>query len=81
MGILKHTAELLSSQHERFTQLIAQEERKPFTDAAIEVTRAIDGLNDAAEELRHFAGKEIPLGLTLASDHRWAFTINEYRIL
>ena len=77
MSILKRTAQLLSSQQERFTQLIAQEGGKPFTDAAIEVTRAIDGLNDAAEELRQFAGREIPMGLTPASDHRWAFTIKE----
>lgn len=77
MSILKRTAQLLSSQQERFTQLIAQEGGKPFTDAAIEVIRAIDGLNDAAEELRQFAGREIPMGLTPASDHRWAFTIKE----
>ncbi|AWN75603.1 aldehyde dehydrogenase family protein [Legionella anisa] len=77
MAILKRTAELLASEQERFTKLIAQEGGKPFTDAAVEVTRAIDGLNDAAEELRHFAGKEIPMGLTPASAHRWAFTIKE----
>ncbi|WP_058534650.1 aldehyde dehydrogenase family protein [Legionella saoudiensis] len=77
MAILKRTAQLLASQQERFTRLIAQEGGKPYTDAAIEVTRAIDGLNDAAEELRHFSGKEIPMGLTPASDNRWAFTIKE----
>lgn len=77
MAILKRAAQLLASNQERFTKLIAQEGGKPFTDAAIEVTRAIDGLNDAAEELRHFAGKEIPMGLTTASEHRWAFTIKE----
>ncbi|KTD70837.1 aldehyde dehydrogenase family protein [Legionella tucsonensis] len=77
MAILKHAAELLASNQERFTKLIAQEGGKPFTDAAVEVTRAIDGLNDAAEELRHFAGKEIPMGLTPASEYRWAFTIKE----
>ncbi|WP_131795387.1 aldehyde dehydrogenase family protein [Fluoribacter gormanii] len=77
MAILKHAAQLLAAEQERFARLIAQEGGKPFTDAVIEVTRAIDGLNDAAEELRHFAGKEIPMGLTPASDHRWAFTIKE----
>ncbi len=77
MAILKRAAQLLLADQERFARLIAQEGGKPFTDAAIEVTRAIDGLNDAAEELRHFAGKEIPMGLTAASEHRWAFTIKE----
>ena len=77
IAILKRSAQLLVSEQERFAKLIAQEGGKPFTDAAIEVTRAIDGLNDAAEELRNFAGKEIPMGLTPASDNRWAFTIKE----
>lgn len=77
MEILKRAAQLLTADQNRFATLIAQEGGKPFTDAAIEVTRAIDGLNDAAEELRHFAGKEIPMGLTPASDARWAFTIKE----
>lgn len=77
MAILQRTAALLSADQERFTQLIAQEGGKPFTDAAIEVTRAIDGLRNAADELRHFAGKEIPMALTAASENRWAFTIKE----
>jgi acyl-CoA reductase-like NAD-dependent aldehyde dehydrogenase len=57
--------------------LIAREGGKPFADAAVEVTRAIDGLRNAAEELRNFGGREIPMGLTPASDGRWAFTIRE----
>lgn len=77
MSILKKTAELLADNKDKFTQLIAREGGKPATDAAIEVTRAIDGLNDAAEELRQFAGKEVPMGLTAASENRWAFTIKE----
>jgi len=77
IAILRNTAQLLIAQQERFAKLIAQEGGKPFTDAAIEVSRAIDGINNAADELRHFAGKEIPMGLTPASEHRWAFTIKE----
>ncbi|KTD14132.1 aldehyde dehydrogenase [Legionella gratiana] len=77
IAILRNTAQLLIDQQERFAKLIAQEGGKPFTDAAIEVSRAIDGIHNAADELRHFAGKEIPMGLTPASDHRWAFTIKE----
>ena len=41
------------------------------------MTRAIDGLRNAAEALRTFAGREIPMGLTPASDRRWAFTTKE----
>jgi acyl-CoA reductase-like NAD-dependent aldehyde dehydrogenase len=57
--------------------LIAREGGKPYADATVEVTRAIDGLRNAAEELRNFGGNEIPMGLTPASDGRWAFTIRE----
>src|SRR5690606_12121906 len=50
---------------------------KPYTDATVEVTRAIDGLRNAAEELRNFSGKEVPMGITAASEGRWAFTTKE----
>ena len=43
----------------------------------MEVGRAIDGVLNAAEELRTFAGREIPMGLTPASTDRWAFTTKE----
>lgn len=75
--ILKNTARLLETQIEKFGKLIAQEGGKPLTDALVEATRAVDGLDDAAEELRNFGGQEIPMGLTPASDNRWAFTIKE----
>jgi acyl-CoA reductase-like NAD-dependent aldehyde dehydrogenase len=77
MTILKAAAQLLAAKQEQFVKLITQEGGKPYSDAVVEVTRAIDGLNDAAEELRQFAGREIPMGLSPASAHRWAFTIKE----
>lgn len=76
-GILQRTADLLEARQTHFARLIAQEGGKPLTDAAAEVLRAIDGLRNAAEELRNFAGREIPMGLTSASDGRWAFTTKE----
>ncbi|HEV8017270.1 MAG TPA: aldehyde dehydrogenase family protein [Steroidobacteraceae bacterium] len=76
-AILQRTAGLLEARQAYFTKLIAREGGKPLTDAAVEVLRAIDGLRDAAEELRNFAGREIPMGLTPASEGRWAFTTKE----
>jgi acyl-CoA reductase-like NAD-dependent aldehyde dehydrogenase len=76
-GILLRAASLLEARQAHFSQLIAREGGKPLTDAAVEVIRAIDGLRNAAEELRSFAGREIPMGLTPASDGRWAFTTKE----
>lgn len=76
-GILWHTASLLEARQAHFAQRIAREGGKPLSDAAVEVIRAIDGLRNAAEELRGFAGREIPMGLTPASEGRWAFTTKE----
>ena len=76
-AILQRTAGLLEGRQAHFAELIAQEGGKPLTDAAAEVLRAIDGLRNAADELRNFAGREIPMGLTRASEGRWAFTTKE----
>lgn len=76
-AVLLRTAALLETRQEQFTRTIAQEGGKPWKDAAIEVVRAIDGLRNAADELRNFAGREIPMGLTAASEGRWAFTTRE----
>jgi acyl-CoA reductase-like NAD-dependent aldehyde dehydrogenase len=76
-AILQRTAGLLEGRQAHFAELIAQEGGKPLTDAAAEVLRAIDGLRNSAEELRNFAGREIPMGLTRASEGRWAFTTKE----
>jgi acyl-CoA reductase-like NAD-dependent aldehyde dehydrogenase len=76
-AILIRAAGLLGESLDAFARLIAQEGGKPVTDASIEAIRAVDGLRNAAEEIRNFAGREIPMGLTPASDGRWAFTIRE----
>lgn len=76
-AILIRAAVLLGERLEAFARLIAQEGGKPLTDARIEAIRAVDGLRNAAEEIRNFAGREIPMGLTPASDGRWAFTTRE----
>ncbi|GGF47794.1 aldehyde dehydrogenase [Aliidongia dinghuensis] len=76
-AILQRAASLLEGRVEAFAKLIAQEGGKPLTDALVEARRAVDGLRNAADELRNFAGREIPMGLTPASDGRWAFTTKE----
>lgn len=75
--ILYRAAELLQARQSEFALMIAREGGKPLTDATIEAIRAIDGVRNAAEEIRNFAGKEIPMGLTPAGDNRWAFTTKE----
>jgi acyl-CoA reductase-like NAD-dependent aldehyde dehydrogenase len=77
MTVLYRLAALMEPQREKFSRLIAQEGGKPLRDATVEVDRAIDGVRNAAEELRNFAGREICMGLTAASTGRWAFTTKE----
>jgi len=67
----------METRRDQFSRLIAREGGKPLTDAIVETTRAIDGVRNAAEELRNFAGREIPMGLTPASTGRLAFTTKE----
>jgi acyl-CoA reductase-like NAD-dependent aldehyde dehydrogenase len=77
LAVLSRLASLMEPLREKFSRLIAQEGGKPLGDATVEVNRAIDGVRNAAEELRNFAGREIPMGLTAASTGRWAFTTKE----
>jgi acyl-CoA reductase-like NAD-dependent aldehyde dehydrogenase len=76
-AVLRRAAELLGERHKHFAEQISCEGGKPLRDAIIEVNRAIDGLHCAADELRNFAGREIPMGLTAASAKRLAFTTRE----
>lgn len=76
-AVLLRAAALLETRQDHFTRLIAREGGKPWPDAAVEVIRAVDGLRNAAEAIRTFAGREIPMGLTPASEGRWAFTTKE----
>lgn len=77
IAVLTKAAALLEERQADFARLIAQEGGKPLRDARVEVTRAIDGIRNAADELRTMSGREIPMGLTAASEDRWAFTTKE----
>src|SRR5829696_3168721 len=77
IAVLRRLAALVGQRRDHFAHQIAPKGGKPLSDAIVEVGRAIDGVLNAAEELRSFAGREIPMGLTLASTDRWAFTTKE----
>jgi len=77
IAVLKKLASLVQGESEAFALLIAREAGKPLTDARVEVARAINGIEGAASDLTHLAGNEIPMGLTPASENRWAFTTRE----
>ena len=77
IAILRKLAALMEGRRDHFAMQIAREGGKPLPDAIIETNRAIDGVHNAADELRNFAGREIPMGLSPAAENRWAFTTRE----
>ncbi|WP_292039417.1 MULTISPECIES: aldehyde dehydrogenase family protein [unclassified Brevundimonas] len=77
MAILRKLASLLDAKRDQFALMIAREGGKPLPDAIVETNRAIDGIHNAADELRNFGGKEIPMGLSAAAENRWAFTTKD----
>ena len=77
IAILRRLAKLVERDYDQFALMIAREGGKPLTDARIEATRAVNGVESAAGELEHLAGREIPMGLTETSQKRWAFTTKE----
>jgi acyl-CoA reductase-like NAD-dependent aldehyde dehydrogenase len=75
--ILRKLAQLMEDKRDHLARQIASEGGKPLTDALVETDRAIDGVRYAIEILRTTGGREIPMGITPASDGRWAFTLRE----
>ena len=76
-AVLQRLAALVEAQKEQLAQLIAKEGGKPYPDALVEATRAVDGIRNGAEALRSLGGEEVPMGLSAASEGRWAFTVRE----
>jgi len=76
-AILARTAELMSERAAELALEAAREGGKPLTDSRVEVARAIDGVRNCAELLRHEGGQEIPMGATASSEGRLAFTTRE----
>lgn len=77
VAILRRLAALMEERRDHLAMQIAREGGKPLPDAIVETTRAIDGVHNAADELRNLAGREIPMGLSAAAEDRWAFTTRE----
>ncbi|MFD1910730.1 aldehyde dehydrogenase family protein [Halodurantibacterium flavum] len=77
VAILRRLATLMEEKRDHLARQIAREGGKPLRDAIVETNRAIDGVLNAADELRNFGGREIPMGLSAAAENRWAFTTKE----
>jgi len=77
IAVLHRLAGLMEGRRDHLALQIAREGGKPLPDAMVETNRAIDGVRNAADELRNFAGREIPMGLSATAEDRWAFTTKE----
>lgn len=77
IAILEKTVSLMSEQIEDLTVLAAREGGKPYTDSKVEVLRAIQGVKLAIEHIPQIKGEQIPMGLTMSSANRLAFTQRE----
>jgi len=77
IAILKRTAAIMSSRIEELTKTAAKEGGKPLVDSRVEVLRAINGVELAAEHIGQLKGEQIPMGLTKASENRFGFTTRE----
>jgi acyl-CoA reductase-like NAD-dependent aldehyde dehydrogenase len=75
--ILAGVIALMRERVELLTQTALSEGGKPYTDSRIEVLRAMDGVKIALETISHLGGKQVPMGLTEATQNRIAFTIRE----
>ncbi|MDZ7750919.1 MAG: aldehyde dehydrogenase family protein [Gammaproteobacteria bacterium] len=77
MAVLEKTAALMTAAAETLALEAAREGGKPLADSRVEVARAIDGMKNCTELLRHEGGGEVPMGIDAASAGRLAFTHRE----
>jgi acyl-CoA reductase-like NAD-dependent aldehyde dehydrogenase len=77
ISILEKLAVLITDQQEDIAKLATQEGGKPYQDSRIEISRAINGVKLAAQTISQLHGEQIPMGLTPASENRFAFTTKE----
>ena len=75
--ILNKTADLVEAKAEEFARQSAEEGGKPLIDSRIELTRAVQGIREAANSIGQLTGHEIPMHLTPSSMNRMAFTTRE----
>jgi acyl-CoA reductase-like NAD-dependent aldehyde dehydrogenase len=77
IAILGRVAAIMGTRIDELTKTAAQEGGKPLLDSKVEILRAINGVQLAAEHIGQLKGEQIPMGLTKASENRIGFTIRE----
>jgi len=77
LSILEKLIILMTQAEKDLTLLAAEEGGKPYIDSKAEVERAINGVKLAIIEMHKMGGTEIPMGHTLSSQNRMAYTLLE----
>lgn len=77
--ILRRFAELCRAQYDLIVDTAVREGGKPLLDTRAEVTRALNGVEVAIAAISRLHGREIPMGVNAASQHRFAHTYYEAR--
>ncbi len=75
--ILEKTANIVEERAEEFALEAAAEGGKPLIDSRVELARAVQGIREAARSVGRLVGREIPMGMTVSSLNRIAFTVRE----
>jgi len=77
--VFENAIELIKKRSPELAKTAALEGGKPVVDSKIEIDRAVNGIKVAIHEMYHFAGRGIPMNITLSSSNRMAYTIREPR--
>ncbi len=77
IDILNKVVAIMNTRVEELTNMAAEEGGKPYTDSKVEVRRAINSVQLAAEYIPRLKGEQIPMGINKASENRIAFTTRE----
>lgn len=75
--ILLKTSELLLENKNELANILCQEVGKPIGDSCVEVIRAAQTFEIAAEEAKRIHGQMVPVEASPGSENRLAFTIRE----
>jgi len=77
IAILEKAKTLVQERYDEIVNTSAMEGGKPLIDTRAEITRAINGIQVAIEEIPKLTGKEIAMGVNAASLNRMAYTFRE----
>ena len=72
VAIIDRAAEIMTERREQLIRTAAAEGGKPWSDSAVEVDRAIDGMRLCSECIRTEQGDVVPMGTTAAGANRAA---------